>query len=301
VILRLFLKIFLYSLDFMKNKTALIFFLAVFCILFTGSALAFVPQTPHLLHLVNQKIKEPVGLEVYQVRKVIDSLALGEQGIQTETRTIELDEKLVYDFPGRLRSEILSNKLSRFYVESDSRFIKISDGVAVALEKSPVDFYTDILLYRDHESLLRQLVLAGVDTEKVTFQRLDNKICYFIGHPPAGDPKKFQGLWIEKDSFFPVLYVIKKNTWTIAFHYKNWQRVSKTWYPMEIRIFVDDQLFVDIEVQGFELKSTFSPELFDVDYIQQRYPGKDRYEDQKASGEIDELEKQIENFRKLYE
>jgi len=301
VILRLFLKIFLYSLDFMKIKKVLIFFLAVFCILFTGSAQAFVPQTPHLLHLVNQKIKEPVGLEVHQVRKVIDSSAIGEQGVQTETKTIELNEKLVYDFPARLRSEILLDKSSRFYVESGSQFIKISDGVAVSLKKSPVDFYTDILLYRDHKSLLRQLVLAGVDTEKVTFQRLDNKLCYFIGQPPAGSPKKFQGLWIEKDSFFPVLYVIKKNTWTLAFHYKNWQRVSKTWYPMQISIFVDDQLFVDIEVQTFELKSTFSSELFDVDYIQQRYPAKNRYEGQEASGEIDELEKQIENFRKLYE
>ncbi|MCK5836346.1 MAG: hypothetical protein KAH09_03685 [Desulfobacula sp.] len=252
---------------------------------------------------MNQKIKEPVGLEVHQVRKIIDSSAIGEQGVQTETRTIELDEKLIYDFPARLRSEILSDKLSRFYVESGSQFIKISDGAAVSLEKFPVDFYTDILLYRNHESLLRQLILAGVNTEKVTFQRLDNRICYFIGQPPAGSSKKFPGLWIEKDSFFPVLYVIKKNTWTIAFHYMNWQRVSRTWYPMEIRIFVDDQLFADIEVQGFELKSTFSSNLFDVDYIQEQYPVKDRYQEevQKIPGKMDELDKQIEDFRKLYE
>jgi len=301
VTLRLSLKIFLCSLDFMDIKKALLLFLVVFCILFTGNAQAFVPQTPHLLHLVNQKIKEPAGLEVHQIRRVTDSVVIG--GSQGEIKAIELNEKLVYVFPGRLRSEILSGNLSRFYVESDFQFIKISDGVAVSLKKSPIDFYTDILLYRDHESLLRQLVLGGVNTEKVTFQRLDNKICYFIGQPPAGNPKKFQGLWIEKDSFFPVLYVIKKNTWTIAFQYKNWQRVSKTWYPMETSIFVDDQLFVDIKVQRFELKSTFPSDLFDVDMIQQQYPVKDRYQDeeQKASGKMDELDKQIENFRKLYE
>jgi hypothetical protein len=307
------------NLRFMNTKKTLLLFLAVFCILFTGNVEAFVPQTLHLLHLVKKKIKEPVGLVVHQVRKVhqirkvhnvrkiTDTSVQDDQGVQTEIKEIKeikLDEKLVYVFPGRLRSEILSGNLPRFYVETDSRFIKVSDGVVVSLEKSPKDFYTDILLYRDHESLLRQLILAGINTKKVTFQRFDNKICYFIGQPPGYQiegKKKPKGLWIEKDSFFPVQYVIEKNGWTIAFQYKNWQRVSKTWYPMQISIFVDDKLFVDIEVQGFEIKSEFSSALFDVDMINQQYPAKDRHGGQEGLGKIDELDKQIEDFRKLYE
>ena len=277
----------------------------------SGIGEAFVPQTPHLLHLVIQKIKQPVGMVVHQTRNLMD-VSVGSVGAETKTetkaeaKTVELEEKLVYVFPGKFRSEMISDVVSRFYVESDSQFVKVADGGIVSREKSPVDFYTDILLYRDHESLARQLHLAGVDTEKVSFQRFDNKICYFIGQPHL-DPKESVGLWIEKDSFFPVCYQIKKNGWTVSFHYGNWQRVSRTWYPMETTIFVDNQLFTKIDVRQFELASGFPGALFDVNSIQGRYPvrgGQYREEGQSFSGRperIDELDQQIENFRKLYE
>ena len=274
----------------------------------SGIGEAFVPQTPHLLHLVIQKIKQPVGMVVHQTRNLMD-VSAGSAG--AETKTVELEEKLVYVFPGKFRSEIISDVVSRFYVESDSQFVKVADGGIVSLEKSPVDFYTDILLYRDHESLARQLHLAGVDTEKVSFQRFDNKICYFIGQPHL-DPKESVGFWIEKDSFFPVRYQIKKNGWTVSFHYGNWQRVSRTWYPMETTIFVDNQLFTKIYVRQFELASGFPGALFDVDSIQGRYPVSGEYREEGQSSpekpgrperpeKIDELDQQIEIFRKLYE
>ncbi len=228
---------------------------------------------------------------------MVSSQATGE-----ETKTIQLDEKLIYVLPGKFRSEIISSVVPRFYVESDSQFVKVADGRIVSREKSFVDFYTDILLYRYHDSLLQQLVLAGVDTDRVTFQRFNNKICYFIGQSPLNQ-KEPKGLWIEKESFFPVRYVIEKNGWTIKFHYENWQRVSKTWYPMQTTIFVDDQLFAKIDVQQFELKSGFPASLFDVNSIQEQYPvSSGNQEDGKeAPGGIDELDKQIEIFKKLYE
>ncbi|MCP4718949.1 MAG: hypothetical protein GY860_05780 [Desulfobacteraceae bacterium] len=291
----------------MNRKISIIF--AVFFILMSGIGEAFVPQTPHLLHLVIQKIKQPVGMVVHQSRNLMD-VSAGSAGAETkietkaEAKTVELEEKLVYVFPGKFRSEIISDVVSRFYVESDSQFIKVSDGGIVSREKSPLDFYTDILLYRDYEFLARQLYLAGVDIEKVSFQRFDNKICYFIGQPHL-DPKESVGLWIEKDSFFPVRYQIKKNGWTVSFHYGNWQRVSRTWYPMETTIFVDNQLFTKIYVRQFELASGFPGALFDVDSIQGQYPsGEYREEGQSypgRPGRIDELDQQIEIFRKLYE
>ncbi len=280
----------------MNKKISIL--LALFFILLSGNGEAFVPQTPHLLHLMNQKIKQPAGIVVHQTRNVM----VPSQAAGLETKTIQLDEKLVYVLPDKFRSEIISSVVPRFYVESDFKFVKVADGRIVSLEKSPVDFYTDLLLYRDHDSLLQKLVLAGVDTERVTFQRINNKICYFIGQPPSSQ-KELVGLWIEKESFFPVRYVIKKNGWTIRFHYENWQRISKSWYPMQTTIFVDDQLFARIDVQQLELKSEFPAALFDVNSIQGRYPvsSGNREEGNEAPGQIDELDQQIEIFRKLYE
>jgi outer membrane lipoprotein-sorting protein len=271
------------------------------------------------LHLMIKKIKQPAGIVVHQTRNVMGVSARETQPeAESETKPltkpltkpeskpeigpVALDEKLVYLYPGKFRSEIISGTVSRFYVESGSQFVKVADGGIVSREKSPVDFYTDILLYRDHESLSRQLALAGVNTERVTFQRFDNKICYFIGQPPLNQ-KEMVGLWIDKESLFPIRYVIKKNGWTVSFHYENWQRVSKTWYPMQTTIFVDDQLFTKIVVGQFQLASGFPPALFDVNSIQGRYPvrGGALEEDPGSPEGIDELDRQIEIFRKLYE
>ncbi len=308
------------------NKNILLFLLAVFFILPPGIGEAFVPQTPHLLHLMIQKIRRPAGLVVHQTRNLMDVSRAAVSEVKTPGTSIDpnldpildtnveikalgtqlvgansiaLDEKLVYVFPGKFRSDILSGTMPRFYVESDSRFIKVAGGV-VSQEKSPVDFYSDPLLYRDYESLAQQLILAGVNTDQVTFQRFDNKICYFIGQPPLSQ-KEPVGLWIEKERLFPVRYVIEKNGWTVAFHYGKWQRVSKTWYPLQTTIFVDNQLFATIDVHQLELSSGSAPALFDVNYIQGKYPARDGFRGEGASPPIDELDKQIENFKKLYE
>jgi outer membrane lipoprotein-sorting protein len=297
------------------KQTLSILLFAAFCILLPGKGEAFVPQTPHLLHMMIQTIKLPSGMQVHQTRNITGvsgrktgpdaetgSEPVTEPGSEPETKTIPVDEKLVYLFPGKFRSDIMSGTVSQFYVESDSQFVKVADGEIVSTLKSPVDFYTDPLLYRDHESLFDQLTLAGVDTQKVTFQRLDKKICYFIGQPPF-DKKESPGLWIDKETLFPVRYVIEKNGWKVVFQYGNWHRVSRTWYPLETTIWVDDQVFAKINVTQVELASGFPAALFDVNQIQGQYPARKRLQEKEAAvpDGFDELDRQMENFRKLYE
>ncbi len=289
------------------NKTIIIAFLAVICLLVSSPwAEAFVPQTPHLLHLMVQKIKIPGGLVVHQTRKIN----------QGTTETVEgiLGETLTFAFPGNLRSDIFSEAGGRFYAISDKGFVRVSDGVVASLEKSGGEFYTDPLLYRDYEALTRQLNLVGVNTDKVTFQRLDGQVCYFIGQPPLDQDRdqnleqgkaqiQTPGLWIEKDSFFPVRYQVKQNDWVVDIRYKRWERVSRTWYPMETSIFIDGDLFVEIQVSRVELKSGFSPALFDVDRILRQYPsggaGQDTMDTHNSRKET--LDKEIEDFGKLYD
>ena len=270
-----------------------IFLLNLFFILLPGTGGAFVPQTPHLLHLVIQKIKQPVGIQAYQTKKILNYKDAG-------VGFLELEEKLIYAYPNQLRSDIISDTMTSFSIESNFRFVRVMDGVIVSHDKSLVDLYTDILLYRDHESLLNQLVMAGIDTEKVSFQRYNDIICYVIGSS-LQKGKPFAGLWIEKESFLPIKYVVEKNGLMVEFFYNNWQRTSKTWYPMQVSIFLDNQLFAMIHVRSFDLKSGFSSSLFDIDHIERLYPKNDPASLDEDLQEIDELDKGIENFKKLYE
>ncbi|WP_300459734.1 hypothetical protein [Desulfobacula sp.] len=272
------------------------FFLSVVILSFMllpGAGEAFIPQTPHLLHLVLTKIKQPVGIEAVQTKKIINYQ-------DTEKGVVELEERLIYRYPNQFRVEVVSDTLTRFSVESDGGFIRVADGVTVSHEKSPVDLYTDILLYRDLDSLLNQLVLAGIDTTRVSFQRQNDSICYVIGRPGLKG-KPFASLWIEKESFLPIKYVVEKNGWTVEFFYRNWQPVSRTWYPMQVHIFLDHQLFGTIDVSQIDLASDSPLSLFDIEHIEQLYPPQQPDALDEHSKQVDELDRRMEEFKKLYE
>ena len=267
----------------MKKKLLLPFFL-LFSFLFSGTSTAFVPQAPHLLYLVMQKIKQPVGIEAFQSKKFFNYE-------NSEDIYVELEEKLIYLYPNQMRSQILSEVTTNFYVESDFEYVKISDGAVSSYDKPLVEQYTDILIYRDHETLFTQLALSGIDTSKVSFQRYDDKICYVIGNSQENG-KNFPGLWIEKETFLPVKYVVEKNSQKVEILYDNWQKVSRTMYPMQIYIFLNDKFFAMIDVKTFDLRSNFSPALFNIDHIESLYPKKKP---------VNELNNHVKEQQKLYE
>jgi len=276
----------------MKNGFFLTGFL-LFSFLAAGVGEAFVPKAPHLLHLVIEKIKNPAGMEIFQTKKFINY-------DDSDIGLFEIEEKLIFLTPNHVRADVISGIQTSFSVESDFRFVRVKDGVTLTNEKSPVDLYTDILLYRDPESLLNQLALTGMDLSKVSFQRYNETICYVIGRPTERQ-KPFAGLWIEKETFFPIKYVVNKNGWVVEFYYHNWQRLSKSWYPMQVSVFLDNQLFCMIDVKSFDLKSDFSKDLFDIDYIEKLYPKKTLDFMDENSKQVEELNKRMEDFKKLYE
>lgn len=276
----------------MKKSFSSAFLLFLF-ILLPGVGETFVPQAPHLLHLVMKKIKQPAGLEVYQTRKILNYKDTGPGFTQ-------LNEKLIYLSPSQFRIETISDNMTRFSVESDNGFVRVMDGVIVSREKLLTDLYTDILFYRNYESLLNQIMMAGIDTTKVSIQRYDETICYVIGRP-LEKGKLFPGLWIEKDTFLPIKYRVEKNSWSVEFLYSKWQKVSRTLYPRRISIFLDNQLFAVVDVDDIDLKQGFSPAVFDIEHIEQLYPKKDTDPFDENARQVEELDKRMEEFKKLYE
>ncbi|MCF6249327.1 MAG: hypothetical protein L3J69_18520, partial [Desulfobacula sp.] len=187
----------------------------LFIILLSGVCEAFVPKTPHLLYLVIEKIKQPVGIEAFQTKKIINYADLN-------TGLIEVQERLIYVYPKRLRSEMTSEHMKGFSVEVQGQYLKVMDGVVVSREKSVLDRYTDVLLYRDYKSLAEQLSLVGVDTGKVSYERYKDTVCYVIG-ARVDKGKPFSGLWIQKNTLFPVRYVVVKETRLVEILYDKWQ------------------------------------------------------------------------------
>ena len=264
---------------------------------------AFVPQTPHLLHLMVNKIRVPAGMTVVQTRKIAGTALADESETPDDTvpKAPALRETLTYLFPESLRSDLRLSSGNQFYVTSGKGFVKVLNGEVTDLEKSPGEYYTDPLLYRNHEILARVLADAGINVEKVSLQRLEGRICWFVGELPpykgdgGQDPA---GLWIGKDSFFPLRYLVRKSGRTMDIRYDNWHKVSRSWYPKETRIFVDGELFVQILVDQMELAPGLSRDMFDMGTILSRYPRKA----EEGHGSIGrDLDNEIDTFNKLYD
>lgn len=270
------------------QKNVFISFLVIFLFLMLSPrAEAFVPETPHLLHLVVRKIKIPAGMVVYQTRRAGESASVPEQ--------------LSYLFPAGLRSEISTENSKAFYILSGDRFVRVADGWVAARERRAAEFYTDPMLFRDHAEMAARLAAAGIDTETVTFQRLEGKICFFVGQP-AGGKEPAAGFWVEKDSFFPVRYKFNRNGRSVDIRYADWQRVSRTWYPMDVRIRVNGQPFQEIRASRFELRGGFSSSLFDVDRVLARYPAPGATDGQGGGHDpVDGLDKEIDDFSKMFD
>ena len=172
----------------MRNKFVVFLFLMIFVAPVAGEA--FVPESPYLLYLVAKKIKRPVGLEVYQSLKRLDYT-------DASNGYIPEDERLVYAFPKGLRIEKVGSENADFSVETSDEFIRVLENRVVSRSKQIADHYTDMMLYRDPETLLGQLALSGIDIEAVQLTRFRDTFCYLVGSLEGS------GLWVEKDTFFP--------------------------------------------------------------------------------------------------
>ncbi|MFO7752105.1 MAG: hypothetical protein R6V41_03175 [Desulfobacteraceae bacterium] len=236
------------------------------CLIFTAPpAEAFVPIPSHLAQLVVEKIKRPTGLEAIQTIRVYSDASEDAGGSESK-------ERLMYLFPDRLRCETVSSDSGgsrTVAVVSDDRFVKTVDGKLESTTRSVTDYYTDILLFRDRKLLEKRLADAGVDVSSSSIQRLEKRICFVAGKPPRKDAPT-SSFWVDKDSLFPVRYTVKQENRFVDIRYKDWRKVSRTWYPMRIETFLDRELFSVIDVASFSLEAVFEQSLFDIDRMLQQ-------------------------------
>jgi hypothetical protein len=308
-----------------------IFLIFVTLILFLplSEGYAFIPEGSEIISLAVEKIVEPVGITVAQKRKIyyeqkepedikeleatdgIDEQEIIEnpehsakqkEPLKIELSLLEITEKLWFSYPGKFRSEAVAHSHHMICVEAKGRFVKIIDEFIESKEKALTDLYTDILLFRQPESLTRKLKVSGVNTKRSSIQRLDDIIYFVVGIPPAQDQPS-SSLWVEKDTSFPGRYTIRKNGLFVDIFYKDWQKVSKTWYPMQIIIYLDGILFSKIKTERFELEADFEKNFFNVKRLISIFPESEHYKNESGLLKTDsnELEKSITEFKKLYE
>ena len=228
--------------------------------------------------------------------------------------TAELTETVKYDFPLAFRSDITSAKIQRIHLVSHGDVCTMLDGKIVAndsqLPNNKFDIYKDILLMRSGTLLQQHLDSLGVDTAISSIGRFQNRIFYVVGAQyPDAQPMQ---LWVDRETLRPVRWIIKSNheahsESAYEIRYLEWRRFgqnSKTafWYPMRIRFFSDGRLTREIIVKNIKINPAFAKTVFDIAHLKSLYP----YNNSKRmnlgkTSEIDEIQKTIHDFQRLYQ
>ncbi len=281
-----------------KPKKNIIYFLSIAVLLwFFVPANAYVLQGPHLVELLTKNIGTTKSLFVSQKLVFYDE--------SFKEGSIELKETLKYIFPEKFRSDIVSKNSKRIHVVSKGRSLTVIDGKTVAGLETIFDRYKDIILYNSRSALVQKLAHLGINVSVSSLGRFENKPVYVLGAQYPDE--SVSQIWLNKDTFRPFRWIInsKKPGGRIDFleiRYYKWRKISKIWYPMHIEFYQDDSLIRMIEVDEIKLDPGISAGLFDINRLKSTYPKNTQVlPKQHQTGELSEVQKMIEEFKKIYE
>ncbi len=278
------------------RKFGLFFVVIVIFIYVYSQADAYVLQGSHLLELMIQNVKASGRLLISQKLILYDNNRQG---------GMEFDETLKYIFPETFRSDIISESVQRIHVLSKGEALTVIDGKAEAASETIYGRYKDIFLYNSRVLLKEKLFLHGVDVDVSSLGRFQGQPVYVLGaqYPDETVPQ----IWLTKDTFKPLRWILTGKTAenredALEARYLDWQQFNKMWYPLRVEFYRGGILVREIKVQNIETKPFFPEDLFDIDHLRSIYlPDALKGSEQGADKNLNEVQKTIEAFKKIYE
>jgi len=217
----------------------------------------------------------------------------------------ELDQTLYYQYPDRFRCEVSTPGAEQVRVAGPEGAIFVTNGKIIAETENPFDHFKDLLLYREAEVLVKRLSQLDVILDVVSLGRYKDRIAYVIGakYPDESVPQ----VWIEKDTFRPIRYVVKgggsKGATLEEIEYADYMPLGKDrWYPARILFFQNGRLARMYVLKTFRVNPDLPDQLFDITYLKTVYqPIAATQPSPAPTSELDEVKKTIRDFTRTFE
>jgi len=260
---------------------------------------AYVLKGPHILDIMIKRFGRAESLLVTQ------RLVLHHQDGTSAKTVDQVNETLRCIFPATYRSDIVSDDFQKIHVLAEDKSLTVIDEKVVDGYENRYDRYKDLLLFRSRLLLQNKLPLLGVNVAISSIGRFQDKPAYVIGarYPDETVPQ----IWVNKDTFRPFRWIIADKTKDgttdrLEVRYLEWRETDGTWYPMRIEFFRNHTLFRQILVQNIQVNPSLSRKLFDIDYLKTVYPPLAALTPgQNETDELSDVQKKIEEFKKIYE
>jgi hypothetical protein len=148
--------------------------------------------------------------------------------------------------PGLYRSEVAGQPSTRLIIHNGSKTLRIINNRTTTDLESNDFLYRFLLLAQSPERIEKSLQGKGINLDKVSLTRFDDRVAYLIGDRDEGNPQ----LLVDKDRFFPLLL----SCGAFSFHFSDYREIMEdTWYPYRIvyssdGIIVEEYMVKDITV-----------------------------------------------------
>ncbi len=157
-------------------------------------------------------------------------------------------------------------------------------------------------------TLIQKLLHLGVNTSVASIGRFEDKPVYILGAQYPDE--SVSQIWLNKETFRPFRWIISTERSegridSLEVRYSKWRKIRKIWYPMHIEFYQDDHLIRTIDVNEIKVDPGISAGLFDINHLKSIYP-EDKKDTpvqttQRQPSELTEVQKMIEEFKKIYE
>lgn len=229
-----------------------------------------------------------------------------------EGGSLELEEKVFYKEPDLFRSELRSKDTEKLHVASGEEALVIIDGRIVSEYESGFDHYKDLLALKDRMNLQKRLKNMGMNTSATRLERFNGRIVYVIGDSPEPFGELRPQLYIDKETFLPVKWIIRgtvirgEKTDPMAVLYFDWKKEKRIFIPGRMEFYRNDILVREVRVKGVDFKSPVGAEIFNLEALKAEYSRKKEIpggDDKPAAGQdpnreaIEKLGRIIENDR----
>jgi hypothetical protein len=271
------------------------------CIGLVSHAFAYIPPAEQVFSLMpHQKHRD-----MHVLVLTLETTCYGDEWPE---RAMTFTETVCYRYPDRFLSKVNVPSGEKMYLVQGGASLITIDQKIISEKGSPMDAYKDLFLYRSPASLIDHLSKMGINTDTVSFGRLENKIAYVIG--AVYPDESYAQVWVEKDTFRPLrLFFPRSDTSEkIDIRYDHYFSIGKgMWYPGRVTFYKGDQPVKEQVLKTY--KSSFAddafPEyLFDIEALKKSHASviEPEYEEGASpASELDNVKQTIDDFQKVFE
>ena len=260
------------------------------------TAFAYVLGGPHVLDLAAKAMGRLPPLKIDQKLLIYPQTP--------DAFPTALDETAIYLMPRRFRSDIVSDRINRVFLEIEDQSLTVIDG-RMATDQDPFDQYQRLLRARSRSQLMKTLGTLGVETAVSSLGRIDETVVFVIGaHYP--DESVCQ-LAVDKETFLPLRLLLTDKDiddpgQRLEIFYHNWQKIQDGWFPTQVVFFIGGNLVREIRVVQIYVNPSIPADLMDLEALKASVAAAqpDTIQDQKQET-VEAIQQGVQDFQKKFD